>query len=281
MQLFAKDEKGTDIPASKAQREHSYFCPECTGPVRIRGGRHRRKHYYHLSHDRLCSRAGKTLLHIQTQLNIETGFPPGDITLEKRFPEINRIADVVLESKKIIFEVQCSPITAKEIAERNRDYGKIGYKVIWILHDSRYNKERLTEAEHFLFTLPHYFTNINSEGEGMIYDPVSRRNFDRRERYGSPFPVNLACSFPASGVKTFPGLHYREQIGNFYFEGDLCDLAYKNLLSEELIEILRDSSEEKRGLAYRVILFCKRIQHGIQNIYSAVLTMFLESACKG
>ena len=49
-----------------------------------------------------------------------------------------------------MFEIQCSPITAREIEERNSDYQSLGYQVIWILHDSLYNKGRLTAAEYFL-----------------------------------------------------------------------------------------------------------------------------------
>ena len=67
--------------------------------------------------------------------------------LEHRFPSIGRVADVVYFPKKIIFEVQCSPISLKEVQKRNRDYLSLGFTVIWILHDRHYNKKTLSLAE--------------------------------------------------------------------------------------------------------------------------------------
>src|SRR5262249_7520278 len=112
--------------------------------------------------------SGKSLVHLQTQRYIQKELP--GCQLEKRFPSVNRIADVVCEEKKLVFEIQCSYITAREIEERNIDYSSLGYRVIWILHDRLYNQFHLTAAEYFLESSPRYFANIDEEGNGYIYD---------------------------------------------------------------------------------------------------------------
>lgn len=44
---------------------------------------------------------------------------------------VKHIADVLI-NKKTVIEFQHSPITAEEIAERNRFYTECGYKVVWV-----------------------------------------------------------------------------------------------------------------------------------------------------
>lgn len=169
MHLYALDKNENLILASEADKQTNYFCCECGSVVRCRGGFLRQIHFYHLELNRLCRQSGKSLEHLQVQRHLQDVFK-SECKLEQRFPSINRIADVVWEPKKIIFEIQCSSITAREIEERNRDYYSLGYRVIWILHDRLYNRTRLTAAEYFLQEHPHYFTDINSEGKGYIYD---------------------------------------------------------------------------------------------------------------
>ncbi|MEM8728221.1 MAG: competence protein CoiA family protein, partial [Chlamydiota bacterium] len=80
--------------------------------------------------------------HQAVQRAIGTALP--QVILEKSFPEIHRIADVVYPPKKIIYEIQYSPITLKEVQQRNRDYATLGYTVIWILHDRHFNRKILS-----------------------------------------------------------------------------------------------------------------------------------------
>ena len=58
----------------------------------------------------------------------------------------------------------------EEVQARNRDYLSVGYEVIWILHEKRFNKQNLSAAELFLRSHPCYFTNIDKKGKGEIYD---------------------------------------------------------------------------------------------------------------
>jgi hypothetical protein len=54
---------------------------------------------------------------------------------ERPFPDLCRIADLVWEERKLIFEIQCSPILRQEAEKRVRDYAMKGYTVIWLVID--------------------------------------------------------------------------------------------------------------------------------------------------
>lgn len=195
MQLFALTDQQEIIEAEHAERKKDYACMECNGPVRVRQGEFRRSHFYHFRETPGCRQATKSLEHIQTQIFLKA-FLKGEIILEKRFPTVNRIADVVWEEEKVIFEVQCSPILAQEVMERNRDYAACGYRVIWILHDLRYGGRRMTSAEHFLQRSPHYYTNMDKEGVGIIYDRLWGRPVDKNPIESMLVPVRRAAKVP-------------------------------------------------------------------------------------
>ncbi len=211
MQLYALDEKGQWVEASKAIRAMDYRCVECQGVVRMRAGEFRQPHFYHLERPESCRQAGKGIEHLQTQLYIKKLLPEGETHLEVRFPSINRIADVVWEKKRLVFEIQFSPISAEEVKARNQDYKRQGYEVVWILHDEQYNKPKVSGAEKFLFNKPHYFTNIDHEGEGLIYDQLSQVLRGRRVKSGEILPIDL----------TSP------QGDPLFFKGDSRDLSLK------------------------------------------------------
>jgi competence protein CoiA len=194
MQLYALDEKDSLVFAQHATKHRDYFCLECHSVVRRRGGDHRQVHYYHLS-SVSCHLSGKSMVHLQVQSRILELLPPGEGQMEYRFPAINRIADVVWLPQKLVFEIQCSAITAEEVQARNADYKGQGFHVVWTLHDNRYNQRRLTAAEKFLGlenSVPHYFTNIDQDGLGFIYDQFSLVRKGMRHVKLDPLPVEMA-----------------------------------------------------------------------------------------
>ena len=71
------------------------------------------------------------------------------------------------------------------------DYQSLGYQVIWILHDSHYNRSRLTPAEIQLRSSPHYFTNINTFGKGIFYDQYSFTRHKTRIRRTPRLPLQF------------------------------------------------------------------------------------------
>ena len=139
-----------------------------------------------------CRQNGKSLAHLQAQRRLEELLGADQCRLEVKFGPINRIADVVWEPKKIIFEVQCSPISAEEVNARNRDYKGMGYEVIWLLHDSQFNRQRVSAAEMSLRHSCHYFTNMNAEGAGYFYDQFDVVVDGLRRAKFSPLQVDLS-----------------------------------------------------------------------------------------
>ena len=163
MQLFAFSSDGKLVPVDRATPGQTYICPECSGPLKLRLGSGGIPNFYHPRRTKHC----KSPAHLQVQRHLQT-LLPGSI-LEHPFPTIGRIADVYWPDQKRIFEVQCSPITPREIAARNADYARLNCHVVWLLHDARYNKGRLTKAERSLQGQPHYYTDIDATGKGQIY----------------------------------------------------------------------------------------------------------------
>jgi competence protein CoiA len=239
MQLFAWTEKQEIIEASQAERKKDYNCMECGGAVRVRQGEFRRSHFYHYKETPGCRQAGKSLEHLQTQIYLKEALT-GEVFLEKRFDSINRIADVVWENEKIIFEVQCSPILAQEVMQRNRDYQSCGYNVIWIMHDKRYAGKRMTSAEHYLLRSPHYYTNIDQDGNGQVYD----RLWGRCEK--------VAVEFELVPIKRFTKPAYpmklRASKWQFRLKGDLFDHAFADIWPK------RESLLQRFKRMYRIIL---------------------------
>jgi competence protein CoiA len=183
MQLYALD-KSTLVLASHAVRDRSYLCPECHGFVRIRGGGRRQIHFYHARRPASCRQHGKSLAHLQIQLHLKSLIP--SLTLEKRFE--SRIADACWKEEKIVFEVQCSPITLQEAKTRCNDYLKLGLTPVWILHDRRYNRFRLTPAEEYLRSQT---TTFYTDGRS-IYDQFDVCQNLRRVFRGPKILVNPA-----------------------------------------------------------------------------------------
>lgn len=275
MQLFAFKQNRGLISAAKASKQRDYYCLECNGVMRLRGGNQRQQHFFHLAPTRHCRQNGKSLEHIQTQAFIVNALPENEAFLEHPFPEINRIADVAWIDQKIIFEVQCSPITPEEIEARNADYKKAGFEVVWILNDTRYNQWRVSAPELFLLGRPHYFTNIDAEGSGCIYDQISLiekglRSIPSQKASVSINTPTAISSFPSALPKI---LDCRRQ-SNLFFSGDLIDLAINGRLPFDL----GDYSDDKKG-GWKG-LFIKTYSKYFKTPYRLTLQLLLEKSCR-
>jgi competence protein CoiA len=230
MQLYALDQDGQFISARRALRQINYQCLECQQIVRLRGGPQRQHHFYHLEPTPFCRQHQKGPIHLQLQSYFLQHLPPGDCQLEYSFPSIQRIADVAWPSQKIIFEIQYSPITAEEVLARNRDYQQLGWRVVWILHNHRYNQMRLSAAELALRSSPHFFSNMDPLGSGMIYDQFDICEKGLRHKSLPPLPINIreipqAYSSEIQLYSLFL-LKQRAQTWNLSFAGDLMSLFW-------------------------------------------------------
>jgi len=216
MQLYALD-KSSLVLASHAVRDRSYICPECHGFVRKRGGEKRQAHFYHARRSASCRQHGKSLAHLQIQLHLKSLIP--SLSLEKKFP--HRIADACWAKEKIVFEVQCSPLSLGEAKKRCEDYLNWGYIPVWILHDRRYNRTRLSPAEEYLRSRT---TTFFTDGR-TIYDQFDVCQASRRVFRGPKIWVDL--NHPQK--KIIEPLFSR--IWPLSFQGDLFDRAAEHDIS--------------------------------------------------
>lgn len=281
MQLYALDQDKKLVLAHHAAKQKNYFCLECQGLVRRRGGSHRQTHFYHLATTQSCKLNEKSMTHLQIQYYLKSLFADQDCYLEHRFPNINRIADVVWESKKIIFEVQCSFITADEVEARNRDYLSQGYQVVWILHDKRYNKERLSEAEKRLQTWPHYFSNMDALGKGVIYDQFSVVNKSIRSHYLDPLPVLLhQPKLRMHWVSLLLNLSkYRAKHWPIFFAGDILDISLKAEKSFEELCYLQEAAKIEKSLE-SLLQRPRTWWQKVARFYGVCFQIVLERACR-
>lgn len=274
MQLRARDEKDRVIFAHQAKKQHNLYCLECGGVVRLRSGIHRQAHFFHIKPPANCRQSGKSMEHIQVQSYLKNLFGE-DSSLEHPFPEVGRIADCVWHSQKLVFEVQCSSITQKEVAERNLDYASVGYRVVWILHDKLYNQSRLTAAELWLQNHPHYFTDMDADGKGSVYDQVVSMERGFRKILLKAVPVNLceiytAISLPLEGLLLERFVHWK-----MGFSGDWMHLFQKDDSREHILQLLPKASQETRKSM--LLLMWERC---VVMPYRILFDYFLEKACR-
>lgn len=219
MNLYARDSTGKKSNAYTAQKGIDYFCLECAGRVRVRSGRSIRAHFYHIVNSALCRQAGKTEEHIAIQELIQLQIGKDKTAQEMRFDEIGRVADVAWPNKKLIFEVQCSFISQEEVHARNCDYASLGWSVVWVLYDKTFNQRRKKEAEYYLKTHTHYFSDAS-----IIYDQSPFRTMDK-------YPISFDQIAPITSfertVQQAPELVERLNCWSHFVAGDCLSLELK------------------------------------------------------
>ncbi len=248
MQLYALDGK-SPVFAAKAVKQKNYFCPECGHLVRVKKGPFKHAHFFHARAPLVCRQSGKSLAHLQIQLHLKSLI--AGIVLEKPFPLIGHIADAVWEEEKIIFEVQCSPISKEEAQKRNESYEKLGYKVVWLLHGRFFNKKNLSPAERLLRQGPCYFVK-----ELAVYDQFDVVAANRRLFKGPPLRVDLKKPLEKApeAHKNFEAVRFRR----FSFGGDLLDLTSRQTDISHLLKLERQALRQRRAAwknLYRLLLY--------------------------
>lgn len=230
MALYAVDEDDL-IFASDAEPKKTYWCVDCFGPVKRRRGKKWVAHFYHLQASPSCRLYSKTQDHMLAQVQLQKLFPTGELQLERSFIQIGRVADVCWENEKIVFEIQCSPMTEKEAEMRIRDYRSIGYEVVWLLDDKRYNKRTIRPAENFLRQHSTYYMSIKQGLYSEYYDQFEIFSGVLRVKKGKRMPIDLQKVRKVPNVK-FPEKLFPKQIIQLnclkYFLGSRLHRALQN-----------------------------------------------------
>ncbi|GCE16666.1 competence protein CoiA [Dictyobacter kobayashii] len=161
-----------ETPISQLQqwsRNHQLHCPNCRGIVHVRGGAEKRTqlHFAHQKGECAWSTEAESVRHAQGKLVLaqwlRQQYPQATISLEKRLPEPNRIADVFLEhpdGQQWAIEFQCAPLDIEEWKMRHNAYRKAGIIDTWIIGNNRREKQEafiealLGSAHELLFLDP-------------------------------------------------------------------------------------------------------------------------------
>lgn len=293
MQIGALDSSNSLILAENANKHQDYLCVECRQTVRLRRGIHRKAHYYHTEPNRICRQNAKGMPHLMLQQFLQNILPDGETELECQFPSISRIADVAWHPKKIIYEIQCSPISSEEIKARNQNYASLGYQVVWIFHDERYNQYRLSAAEQSIIDQPHYYSDMNEEGEGKIYDQFSIIANGKRIRrlpkvsidLSSPKFLNVAASESKLRKRLPFALQRRAKNWPLIFSGDTIDSTLNpqdGANYDELRLILNDLAAKNDRLTLWNLFKqpANLFREWVARPYGAILKLILERACR-
>ena len=278
MQQFALDNNKQYINSNEALTGINYYCPECESIMRVRGGDHYRYHFYHLKKNEYCRQSSKSIIHLNIQNYIEKELKNNgyDVKQENPFSIIHRIADVCCHNLKLIFEVQCSHIKPEEIRARNRDYNSIGYDVVWILSDKKlYNKYTLTPAEKYLGNLMHYYSNIDNNGKGSIYDQF--QTVINNKRYYRHYRHNIDLSKP----NKFKEKINNKSIGTRYFKWDYYfnnDL-YQYLLEHPDTALFKIMQREERKIIHnKVFTHLTLIQKSLKKYAQNILNFLIDQS---
>ncbi len=258
MALFASDGQDT-IDAWDAHPGTPYRCLECQAPLKLKRGELKFPHFYHLSTAPSCRLYSKSERHLLIQLHLQKILPKGDAILEKPFKTIQRIADVAWEKKKIVFEIQCSPISELEAKERVSEYKSMGFEVVWILDDRLFNKKHVSRSEAFIREKSSYFASR----ELTFYDQLEIIVNHKRVRRGNKIPVDLSEPFQIPSKKKFEdipkGLKTRFHNTIYMFKNDLIEKLLTTDFEKSLLEwitlekTLRTRKQKLKNLFIRFV----------------------------
>jgi hypothetical protein len=146
------------------------YCPNCRGIVHVRGGPEKRTqiHFAHLRGECSWSTESETLRHLRGKIVLaewlQKQLPDANLSLEKRLPEPNRIADILVtyaDGRQWAIEFQCAPLDIDEWNLRHTAYLKADIRDIWIIGSNRREKQ-----EAFIEAI------IASASEVMFIDPL-------------------------------------------------------------------------------------------------------------
>lgn len=236
------------IEAWDADPKGIYWCLECFAPVKVRRGKNRFPHFYHIASAPSCRLYSKSEDHLLIQLQLQKSLPQGESHMERPISEISRVSDLLWEKEKVAFEIQCSTIFEPEAASRMKEYRTAGFEVVWILDDRIFNKRQLRPAEEFLRCYPCYFATVSRTAPVIFYDQFEIFLEKKRIKKGKPQSLDfqkIRSILNPQWPKILPRqIEKRIPHCNRYFKGDLID---RSLLAHEYPMLAR-SLENWRAL---------------------------------
>ena len=255
MQFSALDNSAI-VFSEEALKGKTYVCRECNNLLGIKQAPYLKKYFFHLYPNPKCHQNHKNPTHLAIQKALLNLLPYGK--LEHYFPTIRRIADIVCLKQKLIFAIQCSPTSLKEVEERIKGYESLGFTTIWILHEQHFNQKKLSPAEYYLRRRFCYFTSIDTSGMGVFYDQLEFFKSYHRLYKGPPLILESLVPKPLHQIpKNFPKI-LKEKLKNtpLYLSGDLTTLLLKRVDSN-WAQILEKTYIQKPSFFIRLLAYLK------------------------
>ena len=163
--------EGIDLAQLKHwSQKNLLYCPNCRGIVHMRGGPEKRTqlHFAHQKGECAWSTESETLRHLRGKIVLaewlRKQFPEAIVSLEKRLPEPNRIADIFVahaDGRQWAFEFQCAHLDHDEWQLRHAAYRNANIQDTWIIGSNRREKQ-----EAFIEAV------IAAANEVMFLDPL-------------------------------------------------------------------------------------------------------------
>lgn len=204
--FVANDQEGMRITIEDAVQGGAYFCPVCGGALIVKAKESEavKEHFAHKSR-RLCDSWNYDMS--EWHRTWQRFFPEECQEVVVQNGEEKHRADVLINNT--VIEFQHSPISAEEIADRNRFYISCGYNVVWVF-----------DAEG----------KIKNEFEDTL-DPCLCRETDlcwkrARREFSLKIPKDVTVY-----------LHYRTSISNSQYAGKEFDilLLLKDISSKQIV----------------------------------------------
>ncbi len=127
------------VAHSALERNSDYLCPECLGKITLKFGRIVTPHFAHHAGSSCSFGTGESREHLAIKFwlyyhLVGLGFP----TVAEQVIGSHR-TDIYskINGKRYCFEIQCSPISEREILDRMITYSKINAATVWIIHDKK------------------------------------------------------------------------------------------------------------------------------------------------
>ena len=161
----------------------------------------------------------------------------------------------------------------------------MGWQVVWILHDQRYNQLRLSTAEIALRSSPHFFTNMDQLGTGIIYDQFDICEKGLRLKRLPPLSIDIKekISFDSPSISPSPLILLKERIATWKlaFAGDLLHFYIRDPQAsywKQAIEM--EKLLYSRNSFHWYHLPIKLWQWGIVKPYQIFFHFLLERSCR-
>lgn len=140
--------KAVDLHHHMFKRQ--YRCPGCNKNVFLKKGQIRMPHFSHRTTDECQTFSeGETEEHLEGKrlLFDFLRMLHMDVEMEAYLPNLQQRPDLLIPSKKIAIEFQCSYLPIERMIERSNGYTQNGYRVIWILGKKYHFVKKITSFQ--------------------------------------------------------------------------------------------------------------------------------------